>query len=135
MWTPTIKNVNRSDERVRVDVEFSNGQTSFQRTFMFNGNVSKEQVWGNIKEINDIVNKGDSLIKELSDLPIGDGEVVEPVLSADEVAKRAYIQTLNKFDSAKRAIETGALAADDPIVATLKAKLATDFKEEYIGII
>lgn len=135
MWNPVIKNVNRSDERVRVDVEFSEGDLNFEKSFMFNGDVPKEQVWRTIQDVVQIAEKGNSLIKELSSMPIGDGEIAQPPVSADELAKAEYLKLVRKLDSAKRAIETGAIAADDPLIVNLKGQLATDFKEEYIGII
>lgn len=62
-------------------------------------------------------------------------EAKEKVVSEDKSAQTEFIDDVNKLRSMKRFIDLGVIEENDESYVALQAKIKSNFKSEYIGLV
>lgn len=133
MFTATLIGDTKNVElrRRMVNVEFTDGKITFNKEFQFKIDETVEAMKKIVKQYLDELN----LVPPALD---GDWTVADPVEvppTASEIARNEWETNVAKLKKAQELLDCGVTfsAPQMTALATLRGKVATDFKVEYLG--
>lgn len=136
MYIATIKNKGLVDGRLRVQVEFSNGANTPILDFCDPSDENGLKYWvrGRLSQLN-FSTEVDSKYPDGTEIKTSD-QVVNPTPTEEEIARAEWFKNYMKWTKIKTTlIDTGVLTGNETKLATLKAKVQSDFIPAYLDII
>lgn len=128
MWTATIKSVENLGHSAKVIVTFVNGARTLDHTFGISAPNTLEKMVNDYRAQLEFI---DSFVA--TTLP---DTIIAPIVpSQDDIDKLAYQEDIKKFNSLKRQIDAEIILPSNAEYLTLKAKIKTNYKAEYIDLI
>ena len=117
--------------RRMVNVEFTDGNTTFNREFQFRVDETIETIKRTVKQYLDELNTTPADITgSITDVPV----VEEPVKTAKELAKEAWDADWAKLQAIQPYIDAGVFTGTETAIVTLRNKVKTGFKAEDLGL-
>ena len=137
MYTATItgKSIQRAARQVVVDVEFSDGASTFSHKFTFAFDVSFDTVKQAIKQYISKLEQIDANISTITDGAVDLTGVSDGALTQAEKNKQLWIERDALKEKVDTAIAKGYLTGTEVKVKQLKTWLKNNFKPEYLDLV
>ena len=131
MYTATLIGDTKNIElrRRMVNVEFTNGTHTFAKEFQFRIDETLEIMKRAVKSYLDELNFTPPEITDLEPAP----EAAPEKPTAEEIARTDWEAGFAKLEKVKRLIDCGVLTGSETQIVTLRNKVKTDFKPEYLS--
>lgn len=136
MFTAKIvrKQLDLPTKSIYVDVEFTDGVTTFGEQFKFGLDISFETIQRQIKRFIEMYNnaeaKADAIPVSTLDLS---GVVVNPEPTAAEQEKANWFRDFGRLERVQQLITLGVLTGTETAVTNLRNRVKTNFKPAYIA--
>ena len=130
MWTATIKEKGTEERGTYVDVEFTDGvKTVTERVIPQDIAAFKGWVKGRLGTFN--------CEQDLAEFKVGETAVKEEVVvqpTADELATQKWFADFRKMQEVDKLVDMGVFTGTETPIVTLKNRLKTNFKVEYLDL-
>lgn len=135
MYTATItgKSIQRAARQYVVDVEFSDGTTSFTEQFRFGLDISFDTVKLHIKQYMTKLENATTSVEAIPEGVLDLSGVTEYTPTPAENAREAWFRDFGRLEKVQHLIDLGVLKGTETAVKNLKTRVSDNFKAAYIA--
>lgn len=126
MLTPTIKDIDKRDGQIRLNVSFSDGTNTYNDVLFLTS----------LDDIKSILSNRANQLESLYSTPISLGvfDTTPTPLPPSDVQKAQFFVDYNNWVQIKGLIDSGILTGNEQFATDLKTKVQSEFKVEYFNL-
>lgn len=135
MWTASLTNKHRKEDKVFVEITYTDGTNTFVKGHRFSGNVTISDVQSTARNEIAKLNKLDTNFDTLSE---GKVDITAPAPddpTQEQLDAAQWEADFNKLRKGKLLVDLGIIASDSPAYVNLKTKVANNFQISYLDLI